>query len=319
MDKTIINLLFNYKGTISSREFRAGMSVLFMTLGCYIYTMLNNIFPNIMMQETAMIASYSVYGQIISSYIPQMIPIGFILTVPSFLLTFKRARTFFDNKGILILSGILNFLFFSSIVAPMLIASFIGSHFSEAITESVFQYMLLACSIILVLGFINIIILALPGKSEPKTTKPTAIVGLDVLSYTLKVGNLIGISTGIYIILSFLFAMGPAFQAALVLLVTEEKFVYLPLMFLLIILSGFHIKYSVSRLKNAGISVLWLVGVLTGYVVLVAISIWVGFHKHGLICFVFNTVLLIATNFFLASQYLLLLLPTKRKVVSFKS
>ena len=304
MDKTIIKLLFSYKGTISSQEFRVGMTIVFISIWWYI---LENFILNIAMSGIGQ------YSYIMSNYIPQIIPVGFISTVSIFLLTVKRVRAFFNNKVILILSGVLSFLFLSSATTMLLLAQ-IGSNYYVEFMEDIFKYIFIAITIILFLGFVNMIFLAIPRKSEPGIIKPTT-GGLDVLSYTMKTGTLVGISTGIFIIISFIFAIEPSYKMLLIMFIGYEA-IYVPLISLFIILLGFYMKYSASRLKNAGKSIFWLVGILVGYIVFVTATVWMGAHQGEPLNLFLNTALSIVTSFFIASQYLLFLLPAKARGIS---
>jgi hypothetical protein len=305
MDKTILNLLFNYNGTITYREFRAGISILFMLMGTYLIQFFDSVLTNFIVVKIGgyeWFALSETYGQIVSSFIPNFVPAWFIVSYSSFVLTMKRVRMLNNNRTVTVILGIVNYLFFASFVALITLGiSMPGMQLNElymSIIKPVF-YLVIA---FLVFGLANLIYLCARRESE-YSYFPCQKGRLDVLTYSVKIGNLIGITIILNIIISVILVLSDVS-------LSSKNVQYILLLYSLIIFF-FYIRYSICRLKDANISILWLVSILIIYFIMLGLKIWTNVHFMGNLTLCYNTLFAVATSFFIALQYILFLLPTK--------
>jgi len=93
MDKSILNLLFNYKGIITHREFRAGITILFLLIVIDIIYMAiyRTTFIPIAEMGLDQQSSFVEYLNVTSSFIPSLIPSSFLLTYTAFILSYNTA------------------------------------------------------------------------------------------------------------------------------------------------------------------------------------------------------------------------------------
>ena len=313
MDKTILNILFNYKGTITYREFRVGITILFMLVGTYlsmrIITSISSIVVGQMGSKIWLLSS-TIYNQITNSFIPNLVPVWFIVSYSSFMLAVKRIRLLNNSRTIAVISGIINYLFFASFIALIALEMYKDNISQEAIQvpTSSLIYMIYA---LFVIGFANLIYLCIWKKSEqiccsypPKR--------LDVSGYALKLGTLMLMVTCAsivpYVILMSLNALNIDWYA-----LYSSKIHAICILCGSLIILFFYIKYSIYRLKDTEISMLWLISVLLIYSVMVGLRIWINLYFQSNLMLYYNTVFAIATSFVVAAQYILFLLPSKEE------
>jgi hypothetical protein len=306
MDKTILNLLFNYKGTVTYQEFRAGIIILFMLVGCYLCSLLNAALTNFAGAQfgTQWLASYSMYAQIVASYIPNLVPVWFIVSYASFVLALKRMRALNMDRFVAIFSGITNYLFFASFIALIMLLM-MQYGFATARTE----YMAMVTPVLsfiieglVVVGLINLIFLCIRRNTE-QNNLPQTKGRLDILGYIMKLGKLMAIITTVSITIGIIIGV-VGFSTS------NTDIIYLISGLLCIITLVFYITYTIYRLWDAGISVFWLVGIMGGYIALALLRVWMVVKQYHLF-YIYNTLFSIAVSFFIAAQFILFLLPTK--------
>lgn len=309
MDKTILNLLFNYKGRITSREFRAGISIVFMLMGTYMAAFLNHSLNSYFAGRLGggeWLASNTILNQITSIFTPNLVPVWFIISYSSFVLAVKRNRTLNGNRAMGVVSGVINYLFFASFIAMMLAGAFSADMPRFAHIHASLIYIL---CIFLVLGIANLVYLCIRRESEMRhSVSPNG--RLDALSYAIKLGNLIAIGYVGGMIIGFIWARAHFFFF-------YSTSLRITVGALIIILFFFYVKYSLYRLRDANVSVLWLTGILTAYLVLFGVKIVIYMNSQTYLTVYYDMVFSIAMSFFTLAQYVIFLLPTKNGEQSF--
>lgn len=309
MDKTILNLLFNYKGTVTYREFRAGIIIVFISVGTQISFLLTSAISNILSARMGAewLAANTVYNQITSSFVPSFIPIWFIVSYTSFVLALKRIRAISQNRTLGVASGIINYLFFASLVAQLYLLAY-GldlqgtSNYMQLITP-LLKHTIHA---FVVIGIINLIYLSIQRKTEQCAITHTK-GKLDTFTYCIKLGNLMTITTVVAITIGIFMKL------------TGFSSLYSNTTFQIIagacciIPTIFSIKYAALRLRDANISILWLASTIAIYTTLFGLKIWINLNIQNGITTLYNTMFAIATSIYVALYYLLFLLPTENK------
>lgn len=310
MDKTILNLLFNYKGTITYRECRVGTAILFMLAGTYLATMLNATLGNMIAGRVSMewLAANSIYTQVTNSFTPTLVPAWFIVSYSSFVLATKRIRALSHPPAVGIASGIVNYLFFASLISSFCLGALMPD-LAEQRTYLMFVTPALIYTILafLAAGVANLIFLCFRRNSEEFDPEyPTR--RLDASGYAIKLANLMAISAIVSVIAGIcLDKLGyPLFDTFLY----SPEIQYVFGLFGLVTLI-FYITYSIYRLKDAQVSVLWLIGAMVIYLALFGFRIWLNMNFAQAPTAYFNTLFAMLSSFFVAVQYMLFLLPTK--------
>ncbi|MDD3686765.1 MAG: hypothetical protein PHE56_08365 [Bacteroidales bacterium] len=303
MDKTIIKLLFGYSGSITSREFRIGISILIMLVGTVSFLNLDAVIINSITRFIPYQPSSIIYLQLAQNYKPNFIPINFILTYSSFILAFKRVRAISDSKVLAIISGITNYLFFTSLL--VLVIFIIYLYNMSAYEASLFLQkpnFLYFTIFLIVIGSVNLISLFLINKTNT-TENISSNKILDVSNYSLKIGRLI------------LFTLLAGFVIIIFTKVTGsgQNIKFFKTVFRLISLTTlfFYIKYSWYRLRDANISVIWLFISLVIYASIYIVRIWLA-KDHPNVLQDYNFIAGILINIFIAAQYSLFLIPSYR-------
>jgi hypothetical protein len=306
MDKTILNLLFNYKGTITCREFRVGTVILFMLVGTHLSLLIDPMIIQAIAgsKGSVWLASNIYYSLITNSFTPNLVPVWFIVSYSSFILAVKRIGTLNNSRMIAVVSGIINYLFFASFAALIMLEIYRENLASEAVFIQVFTPALsYTVYTLFVLGCANLLYLCTRRKTE-QSYFAYSKKRLDVSGYGIKIGNMlvisigIGIITGIVIKLNDNFLLSPITQAIIGLCGLTILF--------------FYIKYSIYRLKDANISILWLICAMAIYSIMFGLKIWINWNFQNNIVLCYNSVFAIVTSLFIAAQYVLFLLPTKK-------
>ena len=313
MDKTILNLLFNYKGTLSYREFRAGSIILFMLTATVLGISFLGAYSNLIIGRVGgaeQLASYEIYQRVIWPFIPALVPAQFIIAYSSFILALKRMRSMKKFNGIA--SGILNFLFFASLISFMLtiiqlvVKDPSHTNYSQILSSPIFLGFL---SVLIIIGLVNLTNSMMRQTTEKKFN-PDELKEkrLDIISYAIRNGNImavmgiISILTIIGIPLSFFTVFDDEILRAFGVL-----FFVMPI--------GFYIKYSIYRMRDARIPFTWFIFMVTVYVT-IAIGYIVSIAYLPKLLYITTTVFQVATATFVFGQYILLLLPTKEVTVA---
>ena len=303
MDKTILHLLFNYKGKITAREFRVGSVVIFLTLGVYLNAMFNGLMTSTIIKYfgTGYYSEYSMSKMFLQSYIPYFVPTGFILAYSTFILAMKRIRSLTENCTATIISSVINYLFYASLTAfIMLLPTFTTFMYS---LESK-PYMIISISILLLIGLINFVILSLPGKSE-YSKNPKNRRKLDPAGYALKLGNLIVIIPAIILPIYLIVAINKYVSYHWGFAFTYGISIIAILTYLF-----FYLKYAFYRLSDAGKSCLWIIGIFVTYVILTVLRVYL-LRTSSDMFLAFDIFFSIVENIFMALQFVLFLLPSK--------
>lgn len=302
MDTTILNLLFNYKGAITSREFRIGITLVIMSMGISVGIFLDGSLST----ETVGKAGFSwlreflLYDRVMHFFVPNLVPVSFVLSYSSFILAVKRVRMLTNNRILAVTSGVLSFLFFSSYMALLMLVMLMN-------TGTYMQYHVFALSLLLgvlfLIGGVNLVLLCIQKPSEPSI--PSYTKGrLDISGYAIKLGKLMGIAAVVSVVISaIIFSFGGV------------NWFYPVTSFALggcaIVVLFFYLRYSVFRLRDAGIPVLWLVCILVAYLALFGLKIWLNLYHTSYLTLCSNTIFSIASSFLTLAQCVLFLLPTR--------
>ena len=306
MDLKVLNILFNYKGEISAKEFRIGIVILFMTLGVYFSILLRNPIASIvdggLFVETN--DTYFILRNIFINFVPNLIPMQLILFYCSFVLAIKRMRAFSNNCAIISLSGLINYLFFCALVSFYF--------FVEESFKSYNDFLINTIAIILygiiLIGLIYILFLARKKEGENNYEKDEK-GKLSIENYALKIGKLMlysAIITPILIII--LLPMTYAFHSAQIISTI------IPMIFGIIIFC-FYIRYVIRRMRDAGISQIWIAVIFGVYFFSLTINLIFNFHfKESRI---YSNLIFLAIHYlFIAFQFILFLLPSKQEPTS---
>ena len=305
MDKTVLNILFNYNGKITAREFRVGSTIMFLAIGVYINVVFENMLTSVISARfgTEYLYSHIMFKSIMSTYVPHLVPTSFILAYSAFVLGLKRVRSLTENCAVSLLSGIVNYLFFASILAFIQLS---GSSIDSYQTYPFTPYLLIIIATLIVIGIANLIVLSIAKQSE-NSKQPQIYRRLDILSFALKLEKLIAISILIGVAVFVIFLTNP-----FIFLLLKAFHIDIVAVILLLGLLFFYIKYIIYRLHDAGKSVWWLVGILGAYLIVTALRVYI-MHIFAEIFYIFDIFYSIVTNLFIASQFILFLLPSKEE------
>lgn len=311
MDKTILNLLFRYKGRVSYREFRAGTALLFMLVGTRLGLLLNSALTTAIagrMGGADWLAANTMYSQIMRNFTPDLVPVWFIVSYSSFVLAAKRIRELNGNRTVAVISGIVNYLFFASFITVLTLSAYQAEWREQArymafVTPALI-YAVIAC---FAAGVGNLLFLCVRREAEPPYSAREKGY-LDVIGYCIKLGNLLGVtalaSMATGVVLSYLnlfdFFLFYSSVPQVIAGVCSSVILF------------FYLKYSLYRLKDARISVVWLIAVVPVYFVLFGFQIWLNLHIQNNLTAYYNTLFGIVTSFFIAAQYALFVLPSKK-------
>ncbi len=303
----MLNLLFNYKGIISHREFRAGIVILFLLIvlefiSLAIYRSFNIAILQIGFDQQS---SYTEFINTIANFIPSLIPGSFLFSYTAFVLSLKRMRALSEKRFTGVFSGILNYLFFASISSLLLLSRTLFFEYSIYHNNRLFLTPPLISIIVLlfVFGLINVIICAKANRNSEKTKSSSD--RLDPISYLIKLGNILGIATIFIFLLIGLTIIFPD-------LLTDPSLTTILLRIALLITLFFYITYTFRRVKDANVPVAVFISVIGAYVALIATKHWMISTNHSLL-YLFSPLFSAATNLLVAAQFLLFLLPSKNK------
>lgn len=303
MDTTILKLLFNYKGTITAREFRVGMAIVFLLIGVYVDLYLDMNLLNTVAGRTGVswLIKVSSYGGITQHYAPQLVPAVFIISYSSFILAMKRFRVLSTNRIMGVISGVMNYFFVTSFMALILL----GVYSSNTVEEmrEIISYLTIISSVLFVIGGANFVYLILTlVEASSECTYPSK--RLDASGYSIKMGNLMALIAAISLMASVFFEY---VSALLVFSFYGQVIAGL----LIVVMIAFSLKYMAYRLKDAGVSVLWLVGVLVAYLLFWGLRMVLNLYYPNGWTLCYNTLFSIIKSFFVLAQFTLFLLPTK--------
>lgn len=303
----MLNLLFNYKGIITHREFRAGIVILFLLIvveyiSMAIYRSFNITIAQMGFDQHI---SYTEFINTISYFIPSLIPGKLLFSYTAFVLSLKRMRALSKKRFMGVFSGISNYLFFASISSLLMLSITLVLDYSIYNNNRLFLTPTLISIIVLffVIGFINVIICAkaVHNTETIKSSKDR----LDPITYLIKIGNILGFASVFIILLTGLTLISPVLLNYPLLTTTIYR---IALLITLII----YIFYTFLRVKDAGVPVAVFISVMGVFVSLIAIRYWMISSHHSLL-YVFSTLFSTATNLLVAAQFLLFLLPSKNK------
>lgn len=305
MDKMVLKLLFNWHGSLTYKQFRGAAVILFMLIGSYFTLMLTGLLANLIMGKlgSEWIASFSTYSRVIESFFPTLVPVGFVLSYSSFIVAFKRMRFLSASRAIRVFSGIVNYLFFASCIAMVMS---LGHNLPFSPIEGLMQSVQTIVSIIFFIGLIHFIFLSAAHKGEDGNFPVRMYNGrINIPGYILKIGNLILVTVPVVLVVIVLFIEpeGVSFFT--------DKFGFYVLGGISIITLFFYLKYTIFRLRHAGVSIYWLVGIVGFYSGLILVEIFLVFGMMKQMVFFSFALIDIATRILIAFQYLLFFLPEK--------
>ena len=308
IDKTIIDILFNVNSTITSREFRAGSVVVWLSIGFYMSKMVSNLIFNMYTGYSGMdpLSLHLLFSMVSHYYTPELIPIGFIINVASFILAFKRMRAISGSKVISVLSGSINYLLFTSCLAIPMIGSMSENTYINGSMMSILTVIVL---IFIIIGLINLSFLFFYKTDNiPLPIESQSSGELTIVEYLLKIGKLQIASIGAGLIVVSLIFFFPYW-------IIKTDVLKIATIVVIIILVGFHIRYTIARMRDAGISVFWLIGIVAAYLIFLGITFYLPRYYVGKDYLFFTSLIisLIVGSIFTACQYSLFLLSSKAR------
>ncbi len=309
MDKNILNLMFTWKGSINSREFRVGLCILFAAVFAsfaitYSYTLYTFIFAKLSIDVD--MYSFTLLNQAVWAFSPTFIPLTFILTYSAIVLAVKRMRAIGAPCGWCISSGVLNYLFFAAITASSRFGMFrYGDGLSRFNNNPErFDWLLYLLALILIAGIVNVVVLGIRRDEQLPRLNLFART-LDPQTYALQTGNLQAISVtvaffmGILMVVMYLLdgvnSVTANFLLALLGLLSTAALIY-------------NIILMIRRLRDTAYSPAWIAVVLGGYVLVAGLIIITTFFWTPYIVSVFPIIMQIMIAF----QFVLFILPTKQ-------
>ena len=309
MNIPVLNLMFSYKGKISSREFRVGLSILFLCLGAQFTMNTLGMLPATFLQYMDMdhheYTRFNILSNLMISFQPTFVPFSFILSYSSIILAVKRMRDLESGCFLTICSGIANYLLFASIPTLVYYYSYhsaSSSYFSIELDTTI--YLLITFFLI---GMLNIILLSI-NRGELPVFRPSSKHKLDPYGYALRVGNLMIISLFGSVILTGpfvannLFNYGNSQDSINIIIGTLASL-------LLLFLLTAQIVLMVYRIRDTKYPPYWIAIILAGYLVInILLMAGIFFLKLELYL-VFMTFAYIIT----ALQFLLFLLPSEEE------
>lgn len=308
MEITILNLLFNYKGNISYREFRAGFAILSITALVVLgLTLFNEVYLEAVQENAGVsgVLSHDRYHNLFRSFIPALVPARFILSYSAFVIALKRVRALKGPDALGVISGLISFLFFASLLSLCTISYHYFSRYDGlAIFEEPLTLQLYALAGLFVTGLLNTACLSVRRKSET-ISSPASKERLDSIGYAIKTGNVIGVMVmlGLFIAAAAFFSLfdgidGEILRAAAVL------YLIVPFCFL--------IRYTTCRLRDAGVSIGWIIGIAAIYLLIPVGYMWIAGSYPDLLG-LSSSLFEMAATLIIFVQYLLLLLPTQKR------
>lgn len=308
MDKTLLNLLFNYKGEVTYRQMQAATVVLFIALSYSFYPMINSLFANIVMGQMGAewLATYTHYSRVISSFIPNFIPAWFIVSYSAFIISYKRVRTIGKSKAVAILSGISTYLFLASLTSLPILYS-MQSGFAYLEENSILNFIdtlpFVEGAFVLV-GIINLVLLCTRNSSEQMIVLESEEGNLGVFPYIMKLGMIMVAFAIGSLVMGFILMTTPG------VLENSPFVIYIPTALLLLGAMIFYLRYSVFRMRDAQVPVYWMTVIVIFYFVLaIARGVLVTLASESFVYF--NSFYEIVTSFVMAAQFLLLFLSSK--------
>ncbi len=307
MDKTMINLMFAYKGSINSREFRVGLCILFVSamamFGLMSSYMLYYEILSKLDVENVFIRNFSNFQNLVNTFIPTLIPLGFMLSYSAFVLALKRMRALNAPCGWGILSGVVNYFFFASVPALLRYASFWWDNRVPMYDEGFqnFGWFLYVLLFLLILGIVNLVILSIRrDESLPEINLFGQV--LNAPTYALQTGNLMAVSA---------IAMG-VLTGILVLIaqfVSQEAVGIFSILFLLlaIFIAVYNFILMIRRMRDTAYSPAWIAWVFLGYLIVVGLIVLLVHLWTPLVMVAFAVV----QQFLIAFQFMLFALPSK--------
>lgn len=306
MDKSMLNLLFNYKGTISHREFRVGITILFLLV--IIDFILLSVWQSTNSAIAAMgveqISSIFEYNNIAAPFIPLLVPSQFIFTYTSFVLSLKRMRALSLKRNIAVLSGVSNYLFFASTTSLLLHLKMNVFNDTKMYQQDMLYVTPTVITIIVVffvVGLLNLIVCAKAGGNV--NTIPVTRGRLDPYGYVIQLGNVMGFATAFFILFTGLIIISPALLKYPMLITIISRIAIL-------ITLIFFITYTIRRLKDAGVRISLFITIAGVYIALIVFRYWMISAQHPML-YAFSSLFSAATNLLIAAQFLLFLLPSK--------
>ncbi|WP_221411517.1 hypothetical protein [Dysgonomonas sp. 216] len=203
----------------------------------------------------------------------------------------------------MIISGIVNYLFFASFTTLITLGAYYPeiTISNQSPISSVFIYSIIG---VLVVGIINMICLCFQYKDEYEDILASE-KRLTPITYAIKLGNLMGIMA--------------IFNVVIIIVLFYSDFSYSDLnpTYIGLYCLGylfFYIKYSIYRLKDAKVSIVWLFGIIAVYLAMFGLKMWLNINVWNSLTLFYNTLFNIVASCFVAMQYVLFLLPTKQSI-----
>ncbi len=300
MDKTILTLLFNYKGKITNKEFKAAIILLFLIINSLALTNIIYLLNHKLLTNTL---EHFTLQQVLSNFNPTLLPIGFIITYSSVILIIKRTRALGYSMTFTIISSIINYLFFASVssVMKIILSESYGKLNIWGSLPSIIVYSIIC---FLILGIINLFYLSY-GKNNSESVTPVENGRLNINEYIFQLGKLLVIA----LIIGFVISALNLISKNLINTTSAKLIVFGTIN---IGFCVYYLKITAFRLKDSNTSIIWLISIFTCYTCFLFTCIYIGIYNNKLFPQI-SPLLLIATNIFIALQYVPFLLPTIQK------
>lgn len=306
MDSTLFNLMFRRRGTVSSFEFRAGMAVLLLLVGVYIGNALDSQYVYRVFAQTGRDRYLDIFAasRIVMSFTPNLVPVWTIICFASFLMAMKRMLSLGASRTVAVLSGVLNFMFFASMITLLVVFSNMmeGLISPNAPQSGLVSGLQIAVAIIFVAGLANGIYMSVRSSTE-QWEVPESVSRLTPMGFAYFQGRLViyccMVSVAVAVFCRF---AGMMYSSSY----TPEVLSGI----LSLICIGIYYKYAVLRLRDADVHAGWLAGATALYVLMAGMRFWMGIEPTELFVFV-NFVYSIVLSFYIAGLFSLFLLPSQ--------
>ncbi len=323
MNKSLFNTLFHYKGEISNKTFfRGTLAILFCVfaaLNIYLFAIYQTMF--IAELGSRSLARWSYIQQLTDVFHPQILPIKFIIFYSTIVLTLKRSRYMGFRKFWGIVSGLFIFHFFVSLLSIPLY--YIGINEFNSNPElnllGIFKNSAIVNGITAIIGFILILYFAI---AKPSKESKSSLKLSNIFNYRGKITDHDFAShMGLLYIINLVLSL--VLFGIIILITTSSNspqshqnfFISFLVLIYVIISSTLFISLCMQRFRDIGykggwVPILFLLFVL----IFVVFGIITRNSTNEDLIFSIMNILSFSLLIFYSLQFLLFIVPTKKKV-----
>ncbi len=315
MQKSMFNILFDFRGEINNRQYRYGIIAILFSVFVTLHHSVITVSQTLIIQKLGVesMGRWSINSQLINNFFPSFIPFGFIIFYCSIILTIKRIRSFNRGRIFGVFLGFLTFLAVKSLLTiPILTMLFQRGAFMGInpifylITFGIF--FLFGLSIVILLSFLK------PcnsyGEMQNSKYSFSFYGSLKDFEYVAHMGRLYSWS----FMAGVVFAILAALSVYLHLPKSEIAWTLSGLICIsIIILCIYYTNISIRRIRDIGLKGRWVPIILLFYIVLMAGA---GALQHfsmneNLVFGLCNLIKFLAMSLW-ALQFLLFIVPGKQ-------